>query len=151
MALSTVFLALLFTVPAARADVQIAGLADLSLGTWDGINDMTGDVGHCVYNSIAPGKYSIEASGDGAGGAFALVNGASSIPMQVSYSDGGGFVALTANTPLGGQKALNSTKFTQCMAGKGQSLIRVLVLGTDLALANGGTYSGTLNLTVVPE
>jgi len=137
--------------PAARSDVQIAGLADLSLGTWDGVNDMTGDIGHCVYNTINPGKYSIEASGDGASGAFALINGASSIPMQISYSDGSGWQTLTPNTPVGGQKALNSTKFTQCLAGKNQYLIRILVLGTDLATAFGGTYSGTLYLTVVPE
>jgi hypothetical protein len=146
-----VFFAALLAAPAARPDVQIAGLTDLNLGVWVGAGDMTGDIGHCVHNSDSPGKYSIEASGDGAGGAFALVNGASSIPMQVSYSDGGGFTTLTANTPLGGQKGLNSTKFSQCLAGKGQFFIRILILGTDLAPADGGTYVGTLNLTVVPQ
>ncbi len=151
-AASILFFALLWIAPAARSDVQIAGLSDLNLGTWGGAGDLTGDIGHCVLNTVPPAKFSIDVSGDGAGGAFALINGVSSLPMQLSYNDGGGFVSLTPNTPLTNQKGQNSTKFTKCMNGTGaQLLIRVLVLGTDMSLANGGSYSGTIYLNVVPQ
>lgn len=144
-------LAFLLTGPEAKADVQIAGLSDLNLGTWSGAGDLTGDIGHCVLNTVAPQKYSVEASGDGTGGAFALVNGLSSVPMQVSYNDGKGWAAMSPNTPLGSRKGLNAAKFSQCMSGKGQLFIRVLVLGTDLSLVDGGTYAGTIYLNVVPQ
>jgi len=145
-------LAFLFMAPDAKSDVQIAGLSDLNLGTWSGAGDLTGDIGHCVLNTATPSKYSIEASGDGTGGAFALLNGASSVPMQVSYNDGKGWAAMSANTPLANRKGLNSTKFTKCLNGTGaQMLIRVLVLGSDLSLASGGTFAGTLYLNVVPQ
>jgi hypothetical protein len=141
----------LSNAPAARSDVQIAGLTDLNLGTWTGTGDLTGDISHCVQNTVAPGKYSIEASGDGSGGAFALINGVTSIPMQLSYSDGSGWSSLTPNSPLGNLKGLKSSGFSQCMSGKNPYLIRVLILQSDLSLANDGTYGGTIYLNVVPQ
>jgi len=142
---------ILCATPVAKADVQIASLTDLNLGAWPGAGDLTGDIGHCVLNTVNPGKFSIEAYGDGTGGAFALLNGLSSVPMSLSYSDGSGWVSLSPYTPVTNQKAMNSATFTKCMGGKGQYLVRVLVLGTDLSAAGGGTYSGTIYLNVVPQ
>lgn len=147
----TIVLACLWAAPDAKSDVQIAGLTDLSLGTWSGIGDLTGDIGHCVLNTLTPAKFSIVASGDGAGGAFALINGASSLPIQVSYSDGGGFTAMTANTALTSQKAQNQVKFDKCVAGTGSQLqIRVLILEADMSAASSGNHSGTIYLIVSP-
>lgn len=147
-----IVLAFLWAAPDAKSDAQIAGLGNLSLGAWSGAGDLTGDIVHCVLDTTPPAKFSIEASGDGAGGAFALINGASSLPIQLSYNDGGGFVAMTANTALTNRKGQNSVKFTKCMNGSGaQLLVRILILEADMLAASGGNHSGTIYLTVVPE
>ena len=152
LAVAALSLAFLWAAPDAKSDVQIAGLSDLNLGTWGGTGDLTGDIAHCVLNTVPPAKFSIDASGDGIGGVFALINGTSSVPMQISYNDGKGWAALSPNTPLANLKGLNSTKFTKCMNGTGaQLLIRVLVLGTDLSLVGGGSYNGAIYLNVVPQ
>ena len=152
LAVAGLVLAFLWATPVAKADVQIASLNDLNLGTWSGIGDLTGDISHCVLNTVNPRRYNITASGDGAGGAFALINGASSLPFQVSYNDGGGFTTMTATAPLTNQGGYNPGQFNQCMNGtRAAFLIRVLILGTDMSVADGGPYTGTIYLTVVPE
>lgn len=146
-------LAFLWAAPDAKSDVKIDGLSDLNLGTWSGAGDLTGDITHCVLNTVAPRKFTIEASGDGAGGGFAVLNGAASLPIQVEYNDGNGFQAVTANTPITNQAGQNQTKFDACVLGTGTRLtLRILILGTDMSAATGGgAHTGTIYLTVTAQ
>lgn len=151
IAICSVFLIVLVAAPAAnaQANVQIASLSDVGFGTWSGVGDLTADVDHCVLNDTPPGKFSIVASGDGAGGAFVLVGPASNIPMQVLYNAGTGYKSLTPNTALANLGGQNQSKFDDCMAGTGTRLyLRINILEADLLAADGGTHTGTITLTV---
>lgn len=144
--------AFLSVTPDAKSDVQISGLSDLSLGTWSGVGDLTGDIAHCVLNTVAPRKFSITASGDGAGGAFALLNGPSSLAIQLLYNPGNGYQAMTTNVALTNLSGQNQAKFDACVAGTGtRIMLRVQILEADMSAATGGgTHSGTIYLTVAP-
>jgi hypothetical protein len=73
--------------PAISAQVQISGLSDLHLGSWSGVGDLEGVVDHCVLGPRG-GRFAIEATGAGSGGAFVLESGPGSLPFQVTYDDG---------------------------------------------------------------
>jgi hypothetical protein len=134
------------------AQVQITGLSDLPLGTWDGSSDMAGEDSHCV---LAPhgGRFSIRATGDGPGDAFTLQNGAFHLPYGVSYNDGSGWSAMISGRPLSGQRGEpNANQLQRCLAGRRPpERVRVRVLAQDLGAAIAGGYSGRLTLLVAPE
>jgi hypothetical protein len=134
------------------AQVQITGLSDIQLGSWDGSSDMAGEDSHCV---LAPhgGSFSIQATGDGPGNAFSLQNGAFHLPYGVSYNDGSGWSPMTSGRPLSGQKGEpNPNQLQRCLAGRrSPERVRVRVLARDLGAAIAGGYSGRLTLLVAPE
>lgn len=139
-------------IPPLAAQVQITGLSDLDLGTWNGASDMAGENSHCV---LAPrgGRFSIEAKGDGAGDAFTLQNGAFRLPYQVSYNDGSGWSPIVSGRPLSGQRGEpNPNQLQRCIAGtRSPERLRVLVLAADLSAVPAGGYRGRLTLLVAPE
>lgn len=148
---AAILLTFVYAAPVAnaQANVQIASLGDVGFGTWSGVGDLTADVDHCVLHDTPPSKFSIVATGDGAGGAFVLVGPASNVPIQVLYNSGTGFRSLTANTALTNLSGQNQTKFDDCVAGTGTRLyLRVNILEADLLAADGGTHTGTITLTV---
>ena len=126
--------------------VQITDMDPMSLGFFDGINDLIGVDGVCVYRNEAAGDYTIAGTGDGAGSAFEIASGGNVLPYQVEYDDGSGFVALTAGgLPVNQTNA--DTTASDCGGGTTASL-RVTVLATDMLAAPNGSYAGTLTLTV---
>ena len=139
--------------PQAAAQVQISGLSDLRLGVWSGSGDLEGAVDHCVRGPRG-GRYAIEATGIGSGGAFVLLNGPGSLPFQVDYSDdGGGWSQMSPGVPLTGQRgAPNENQFERCLAGQtSPQRVRVRVLAPDMGTAAAGSYDGSLTLLVTPE
>jgi hypothetical protein len=143
----------LTSAPQAAAQVQISGLSDLALGVWSGSGDLEGIVDHCVRGPRG-GRYAIEATGIGSGGAFVLLNGPGSLPFQVDYSDdGGGWSQMSPGVPLTGQSgAPNENQFERCLAGQSApQRVRVRVLAQDLGTALAGGYDGSLTLLVTPE
>lgn len=139
--------------PEAAAQVQISGLSDLPLGVWSGAGDLEGIVDHCVRGPQG-GRYAIEATGVGSGGAFVLLSGPGSLPFQVDYSDdGGGWSPMSPGVPLTGQRgAPNENQFERCLAGqRAPQRVRVRVLAQDLGTAVAGSYDGSLTLLVTPE
>lgn len=143
----------LVVAPEAAAQVQISGLSDLQLGTWSGSGDLEGVGDHCVLGPRG-GRYAIEATGVGSGGAFVLLNGPGSLPFQVDYSDdGGGWSQMSPGVPLTGQRgAPNENQFERCLAGqRSPQRVRVRVLAQDLGAAVAGSYDGSLTLLVTPE
>jgi hypothetical protein len=142
----------LTAAPPLQAQVMIAGLSDLALGQWNGSSDLEGEVEHCVLGGPG-GRFSIQATGDGPGNSFALLNSAATLPYLVAYNDGGGWSQLVSGTPLGGQRgSQNANQFRRCLDGSqpAQS-VRVRVLAQELGAAIAGEYSGTLTLLVAPE
>jgi len=144
-------MAVIWATPSA-AQVQISGLSDLALGSWNGAGDVESEVEHCVLGNRG-GLFSIEATDDGPGDSFALTNGPVSLPYQVAYDDGSGWSQLNSGTPLSGQRgSQNVNQFERCLAGqRPPERVRVRVLAQDLSGAIGGSYSGTLTLLVAPE
>lgn len=140
------------SAPPLAAQVQISGLSDLALGSWNGTSDMEGEVDHCVLGNRG-GRFSIEATGDGSGNSFVLANGPVSLPYQVAYNDGSGWSQMSSGTPLAGQRgSQNAQQFGRCLDGsRPPERVRVRVLAQDLSGAIGGGYSGTLTLLVAPE
>jgi hypothetical protein len=139
---------------AISSEVHIKGLSDLNFGNWNGVNDLVGNIKHCV-RSTAPGAwFSLEALGEGPGGSYALLNGKSNLlPMHISYNDGRGWADFAPGTPLLNLKGVrNAHQFDRCLSGRRiQNDIRIQILSQDIGTALGGRYSGTLTLFVIPQ
>ena len=143
----------LMLAPEVAAQVQIGGLSDLQLGVWSGSGDLEGIVDHCVRGPRG-GRYAIQATGLGTGGAFVLLSGPGSLPFQVAYSDdNGGWSQMSPGIPLSGQRgAPNQNQFERCLAGqRSPQRVRVRVLAQDMGTAVAGSYDGSLILLVTPE
>ena len=138
--------------PAVTAQVQIGGLSDLDFGSWSGFGDLEGVVDHCVLGPRG-GRFAVEATGVGAGGAFVVENGPGSLPYQVDYDDGGGWSQMDPGVPLTGQTgAPNQIQFQRCLEGRRPpERVRVRILAQDLGAAVAGSYGGSLTLLVTPE
>jgi hypothetical protein len=139
--------------PEVAAQVQIGGLSDLQLGVWSGSGDLEGIVDHCVRGPQG-GRFAIQATGVGSGGAFVLLSGPGNLPFQVAYSDdGGGWSQMNPGIPLTGQRgAPNQNQFERCLAGqRSPQRVRVRVLAQDIGTALAGSYDGSLILLVTPE
>ncbi len=128
--------------------VQISDMDPVNLGTFDGVSNLIGVDGLCVYRNQAAGAYTIEGTGDGAGNAFEIASAGDVLPYQVEYDDGTGFVTLTAGAPPANHINADTTA-PDCGGGTTADL-RVTVLATDMVSAPPGTYTGTLTLTVAP-
>lgn len=139
-------------VAAPPVEVQIAGLSDLSLGSWWGLGPLEGTTLHCVL-STGSGAYSVEARGDGPGGSFALLGPADSIGYETWYNDGSGWIQLGAAVPLSGRQGLsNQGQFNRCLDGKLPGAeVRVRIPETALEASLAGSYAGQLELLVAPE
>ena len=130
---------------------RISAVNDISLGTWSGTGALWNWDTLCVWTTT--GAYNITASGDGAGGMFAVTNGTDNINYLVAWSDTPSFAGLNLLTPgaaLPGQNTNAST--TDCNGGASPTAtVLVAVFASDLEAAPAGAYSGTLTLVVAPE
>lgn len=133
----------------AQATIVVNQLDDMPMGTWSGAGDMVRTMNHCVGTSPI-GLYRVTATGSGAGGAFTLSNGSSTLAYQVEFAGRtGGFFALAAGVARSG---FNGNTQAQCTGLTRQNeRVRITIRAADLAAAPAGTYAGTLTLTVAPE
>jgi len=128
--------------------IRISGLDPIALGSFDGVSDLAGSDSLCVYRNSSGAIYSLLATGDGAGGAFAVSNGVTAVPYAVEYDDGGGFTALASGVPITASGA--NTVAMDC-GGSPNASVRVVVLAADVNAAAPGAYIGTLTLMVAPQ
>ena len=128
--------------------VRISDLDPIDLGSFDGSSDLSGDDGLCVYRNSGGSAYTIQADGDGAGGAFTLTNGIATLPYLVDYDDGGGYAGLAAGVAAAMTGANSSA--ADC-GGATNARVRVTVSAVDMSTAAPGAYSGTLTLLVAPQ
>lgn len=144
-------LLLLAAVPAGAQTVQITRLSDVTFGAlpMDG-SDQIKSQSVCAYSGLFGGRYSVSATGSGAGNAFTLANGAATLPYEVQWSGSAGQTsgaALTVGGTLPGQTMLLSCS---ALNPVNASLI-VLVRGAAILQARAGDYSGTLTILLSPN
>ena len=129
--------------------IIIAGVDDITLGTWPGAGDLQGFSQHCVGTNAGGRRFGIVVTGSGAGGSFALSNGVSTLPFTVQYSDRRGTATVTPGVTLGNRRG---QRLNQCRNIRRERMrISVRILSSDLSNATAGSYSGMLTLTVTPE
>lgn len=128
--------------------ISLTQLTDINLGTFDGVNPLSGSDTVCVYRNLS-GGYGVRATGQGTGGAFVLANGPSQVSFSVTWNDGTGAVALTPGALLSGRMNVNTTSL-DCNAGAtNNATLGVSVSAASLgAVSTTGLHSGTLTLTV---
>ena len=134
------------TMPAAAQGVQISNLSDMGFGLVTDIgSDQVQAQSVCAFSGLLGGRYTVTASGSGAGGAFTLSNGSATLPYEVQWSSSAGQVSgtnLVAGRPLPGQTMLLSCPVLQATNA---SLI-VILRGIALSAARSGSYTGTLTV-----
>jgi hypothetical protein len=148
----------LWAVPVKQAraeEARIGGLADVDFGTIPGIADQSKSqtIVVCSYRNKPQGLgYSVIASGTGSGGAFSLAAGAGTLPYDVQWADSAsqtGGRMLQAGVPASGFG--NAANGFDCPAQPDTASLTVTIRAADLASAQAGTYTGSLQLTIVPE
>lgn len=139
---------------AASNKVRISSLGDLSFGTLSDLSsDSVRSESLCLYADTATNGYTVTATGGGAGGAFQLTSGLSSLAYEVQWSDASGRTSgapLSPNVPLTGQTSAASHQVCTNGPAASASLI-VLLRSGSLSSATAGTYTGTLTLLVGAE
>ena len=132
--------------------VEVSGLSDVNFGQITNFQtDLRQAQSICVAANSNGSRYSVQASGSGAGGVFALTNGVYTMPYTVEWSAAPGQVsgvALSASTPLTAQTT--TERGPRCKDGLTASLV-VVLRATELSRAQQGNYSGSLTLLISPE
>lgn len=130
----------------------INNLSDMVFTSVNPAVSLTNQENVCVYsNSLLGGSYSITATGSGAGNAFTVSNGVSTVAYTVSWAattNATSGTALTSNVPLAG---LNTGILTSvCLLGITNSTLFVNFSTQNLQNAAAGTFTGVLTLLITP-
>lgn len=141
--------------PVRAQNARIGGLTDVNFGTIPALADYSNsqNVVVCSYrNRPQRLPYSVIASGTGSGGAFSLSAGAGTLPYDVQWADSPGQTGgtmLQSGVPASGfDGAANGF---DCPAQPDTASLIVTIRAADLASAQAGNYSGSLQITIVPE
>ena len=140
--------------PVCAQEARIGGLADVNFGTITAMTDQSNsqNVVVCSYrNKPQRLAYSVIASGTG-GGAFSLSAGTGTLPYDVQWADSPGLTGgtmLQAGVPASGFD--NAANGFDCPAQPDTASLTVTIRAADLATAQAGNYSGSLQITIVPE
>ena len=129
-------------------EVRISNLTDINLGVFSGA-DAVGSSSACVYRN-GTGAYQILATGDGAGGAFSLTDGANTVAYSIDFDDGTGAIPMTSGIPVIGRTGADPASST-CATTGNNATVAATVAAVDAATLPAGTYAGTLTLVVSPE
>lgn len=127
--------------------VRISQLDNIPLGTFDGVSPLAASDGLCVFRNFS-GPYGVRVTGDGSGGAFVLANGASLVPITVTWNDGTGAVTLTPGTLLSGRTGASQSP--DCAGGAANNAtLGVSAAVVDMSAASvAGIHSGVLTVLV---
>lgn len=140
--------------PAQAQKVRITNLSDVSFGL---ISNLQADARRaqnvCLFSQSAGNRYSITATGSGAGSSFALSNGSNSLAYEVEWSDQSGQTSGTSLSPTVAATGRVSAATQQtCTNGPATSASLIIILrSSQLIQAREGSYSGSLTLVVAAE
>jgi hypothetical protein len=140
----------------ARADsARITGLQDVNFGTVLSSTDQSNSQSLviCSYkNNPHRTPYSVTALGSGSGGAFALASGAATLAYDVQWVSSPaqtGGTMLQSGVPSSGYG--NGATGFDCPLQPTTASLTVTIRSGDLSAAPAGNYSGSLQITIVPE
>lgn len=128
--------------------VRISQLDPINLGTFDGINPLAGSDSLCVFRNFA-GPYGVRVTGQGVAGAFVLVNGASQVPVAVTWNDGAGAVTLAPGVLLSARSGAYILDPDCAGGGANNATIGVSATAANMGAATAaGVHSGVLTVMV---
>ena len=132
---------------------RITGLTDVAFNQDPGTAASSAqDV--CVWSNTATKAYTITATGSGAGSAFTLSDGATTVPYSVEWAATSGQTSGAALASGTASASLTSAAANQTCSSAPTSTASLIVrIGTtDLStMSAGSTYTGTLTLLVTPQ
>jgi hypothetical protein len=134
--------------------VQISGLADVSFANQDPATPAANAQNVCVWSNTSTRGYNVTATGSGAGSAFTLAGGASTVPYAVEWAGSSGQSSGTALTSGAALTGLTSAATSAtCASGPSSSASLIVRISTaNLQTMEAATaYTGTLTLVVAPE
>jgi len=134
--------------------VQISQLTDVGFGALTNLSaDITQSQTVCAYSGALSGRYSVTASGSGAGGAFTLSNGAQTLAYEVQWNASANQTSgtnLTAGSALAGQPS--SAVLPTCTLGLTPSgSLTIILRAAALSSSYAGNFTGTLSLLLSPN
>lgn len=127
--------------------IRISGLDPIDLGAFDGVSNRQGEDDFCVYSNGLTGRYTVTGYGQGGNAEFQVASGAGTLPVQVEYDDGTGFVTMAPGAVAQKQNADGVS--LDCIGGSNAHL-RTTVEAAALRNAPAGTYTGEITLIVAP-
>lgn len=132
--------------------VEISSLSDVDFGQIQALQtDQRRSQSVCVAANSNDDRYSLIASGSGAGGAFELRSGNAVLPFSVEWTDAPGQNGGTAVRPNQPLAALSTPeKGPRCRRGLTATLT-IALAASELSQAEQGDYSGALTLLIAPE
>lgn len=131
--------------------IAVTNINDIVLGTWDGVSNMVANESLCVYRAGGL-TYGVMLTGSGVGGAFSVVQGASVIPLQVTWNDGTGAVAATPAVRLNLRTNAFATNSTCNGGASNNATLGVTALAADVAAStSAGLHTGTITINVVTQ
>lgn len=138
--------------------IVIKGLRDFNFGVWNsGDGTLSDNDNVCIGKTDLGAPYAIRAAGNGDGidpAAFTLSNGADQISYNVYWNDANGTVGNQQLTPgliLHGQTGSALSFLFNLFICATNANVEIEIPDTELQAANGGNYSGTLTLLVIPD
>lgn len=145
--------ALLTQVTHAQEKARLTGLTDVDFGLVTGLTDTSISQSVCAFTSSRTDRYSVIASGGGAGNAFVLDSGASQLQYEVLWADAPG---ATSGTSLAAGAVtpgfVSTVKQQTCNVGPPTSASLTIRLRDQvLQNARSGSYSGILSIMIAPE
>jgi len=150
----TAVLALIGSAPGHAQQVRITGLTDVAFGAISNFgSDLTNAQNVCAHSTAVGSRYSVTASGSGAGGALSLQAGSANLAYEVQWSASSGQttgVNLVANVAQGGFTGNGFT--SNCLGGYFDTASLIMILrGAAVSAATAGAYTGTLTLLFAPN
>src|SRR5687767_7793733 len=133
---------------------RITGLTDVAFTNQDPATAASDPQDVCVWSNTATKAYTITATGNGAGSAFTLTNGTTTVPYSVEWAAAASQTSGTALTSGTASASLTSTATHQsCASGPAASASLIVGIGTaDLGtMSAGSSYTGTLTLLITPQ
>lgn len=128
--------------------VRVRDLDNIRLGRWNGLTDLAGSDGVCVFSSTQ--IYTVTARGNGPGGQFALAGaGGGEVPFSVEWTDDNGRTqTLSAGAVSGAMSA--RTHSAACQGGT-NATVTVRISSAHISRGVAGTLSGTILLELSPS
>jgi hypothetical protein len=130
--------------------IKISGLNDITFPIFDQINPLIASDSFCIYRNGA-GLYSVQATGSGAGLAFTLANGPSTLAYTPTWNDGNTTTALVANTTLTNRANAFTTNMDCNSGANNNATVELTISVADINAAPQATYTGTLTILVTPQ